>query len=71
MPKSISCKEPPHFCGAPGSPGSFIFRRYDLYKGTLGTAEAEAQPEDSEPAKKPARKSKGKKGAASTEDEVK
>ena len=35
------------------------------------TAEAEAQPEDSEPAKKPARKGKGKKGAATTEDETK
>ena len=31
-------------------------------------AKAEAQPEDNEPAKKPARKGKGKKGAASTED---
>ena len=33
--------------------------------------EADAQPEDSEPAKKPARKGKGKKGAASTVDESK
>jgi hypothetical protein len=31
-------------------------------------AEAEAQPENSEPAKKLARKGKGKQGAASTED---
>ena len=35
---------------------------------TEAKAEAEAQPEDNEQAKKPARKSKGKKGAAATED---
>lgn len=37
-------------------------------EATEATVETEAQPEDSEPAKKPARKGKGKKGAASTED---
>jgi hypothetical protein len=37
-------------------------------EATKATAEAEAQPEDSEPTKKPVRKGKGKKGAASTED---
>ena len=34
-------------------------------------AETEAQPEDNEQAKKPARKGKGKKGAAATKDEGK
>ena len=38
---------------------------------TEAPVESEAQPEDNEPAKKPARKGKGKKGAAATEDESK
>lgn len=37
----------------------------------VAEAFAQAQPEDSEPAKKPTRKGKGKKGAAATEDESK
>ena len=37
-------------------------------EATEAMAEAEVQPEDDEPAKKPARKGKGKKGAAPTED---
>ena len=39
-----------------------------MLEATEATAEAEAQPEENEPAKKPARKGKGKKGAAATED---
>ena len=40
-------------------------------EATETTAVAEARPEDNEPAKKPARKGKGKKGAAATEYEGK
>lgn len=40
-------------------------------EATEATVDAEAQPEDNEPTKKPTRKGKGKKGVAATEDEGK
>ena len=58
---------------APDAPDAIIAEAVEEVEDTTTEAlvEAEMQPEDSEPAKKPARKGKGKKGAASTEDESK